>query len=72
MTKSIDIGEAGYETYATNSVGYGNYIGTDGNGDEFSSESEPTTCGASIQFRQKNIFKNFMFNYHKSLLLFMI
>lgn len=54
--QAYDTGEEGYATYATNSAGYGNHSGTDGKGDTFASTSEPTTCGAAPQFRQKNIY----------------
>lgn len=54
--QAYDTGEEGYASYATNSAGYGNYSGTDGKGDTFASTSEPTTCGAAPQFRQKNIY----------------
>ena len=55
-------GEAGYNTYATNSTGMGNYSGTSG-GDDIDSywnspsdNSGPTICGARETFRQKNIY----------------
>ena len=52
---AYDIGEANYDTYATNSTGMGNYNGTNG-ADDIVSTSEPTVCGAREGFRQKNIY----------------
>ena len=41
---AYDVGEAGYDTYATNSTGMGNYSGS------------RQTCGYSDSYRQKNIY----------------
>ncbi len=57
-----NVGEAGYDTYATDSTGMGNYIGTSGRDDidsYWNSENDnsgPAECGASEGFRQKNIY----------------
>ena len=47
---AYDVGEEGYDRYATNSTGMGNHIGTNG------SMATPDVCGASPAFRQKNIY----------------
>jgi len=52
---AYNVGEEGYATYATNSTGMGNYDETNG-GDTFASTTEPTTTGAAMEFRQKNIY----------------
>ena len=52
---AYDIGEANYDTYATDSTGMGNYNGTNG-ADDIASTSEPAVCGAREGFRQKNIY----------------
>ena len=52
---AYNIGEAGYDTYATDSTGMGNYSGTNG-ADDIASTSEPAVCGAREGFRQKNIY----------------
>ena len=50
---AYDTGEAGYDTYATDSTGMGNYAGIDDNGDNFSGIA---ACGAAPEFSQKNIY----------------
>ena len=50
---AYDVGEAGYDTYATTSTGMGNYNGI-GEGDPI--DEEPATSGSSETFRQKNIY----------------
>ena len=50
---AYNVGEAGYDTYATNSTGMGNYSGTSG-GD--TTTAAPATCGLLDAFRQKNIY----------------
>lgn len=57
-----DVGEDGYDAYATDSTGMGNCRGTSG-GDDIDSywnsstdNSGPTNCGARESFRQKNIY----------------
>ena len=50
---SYNVGENGYDTYATNSTGMGNYSGTSG-GDI--TTATPATCGLLDAFRQKNIY----------------
>ena len=50
---TYNVGETGYDIYATDSTGMGNYIGTDENADTF---SEIAFCGATTKFRQKNIY----------------
>ena len=50
---AYNVGETGYDTYATNSTGMGNYSGT-GEGD--TTNAEPATSGFSKTFRQKNIY----------------
>lgn len=50
---AYNTGEAGYNTYATNSTGMGNYIGNEG-GDP--SSETPDICGAYDIYRQKNIY----------------
>ena len=52
---AYNIGEAGYNIYATNSTGMGNYKGTNG-ADDITSTSVPAECGAREGFRQKNIY----------------
>ena len=52
---AYDVGEAGYDIYATNPTGMGNYSGTNGT-DDIASTSEPAVCGAREDFRQKNIY----------------
>ena len=52
---AYDVGEANYDTYATDSTGMGNYNGTNG-ADDIVSTSEPAVCGAREGFRQKNIY----------------
>ena len=52
---SYNVGENGYDTYATNSTGMGNYSGTDG-ADDIASTSAPAECGARGGFSQKNIY----------------
>ena len=52
---SYNVGENGYDTYATNSTGMGNYSGTNG-ADDIASTSAPAECGARDGFRQKNIY----------------
>ena len=49
---AYDVGEAGYDIYATNSEGMGNYHGVSG-ADIFPSIAP---CGAADAFRQKNIY----------------
>ena len=50
---AYNIGEVGYDdTYAINSMEMENYK----EGDEFASTSEPSTCGVSELFIQKNIY----------------
>ena len=51
--ESYDIGESGYDIYAIDSTGMGNYIGT-GVGDP--TDAEPAISGFSETFRQKNIY----------------
>ena len=53
--EAYDIGETGYDNYATDSTGMGNYSGTNGT-DDIVSTSEPAECGAREGFRQKNIY----------------
>ena len=59
---AYNVGEAGYNTYAINSIGMGNYSGTSGADDIdswWNSESDnsgPAKCGARDGFRQKNIY----------------
>ena len=48
---AYDVGEANYDTYATNSTGMGNYSGTTND-----SISGLGNCGANPLFRQKNIY----------------
>ena len=50
---AYNVGEEGYDRYATNSTGMGNYSGM-GNGDTF--PYSPTTAGGAVEFRQKNIY----------------
>ena len=50
---AYDIGEANYNTYATDSSGMGNYSGI-GEGDL--TAEEPAASGSSETFRQKNIY----------------
>ena len=50
---AYNVGEAGYDTYATDSTGMGNYNGTS-EGD--ATTDETTTCGLVDAFRQKNIY----------------
>ena len=50
---AYNVGEAGYDTYAIDSTGMGNYNGTS-EGDI--TTDEPTTCGLIDVFRQKNIY----------------
>ena len=52
---AYNVGESGYDTYATNSTGMGNCKGTSA-GDDISSTVEPSTCGSREAFRQKNIY----------------
>ena len=52
---AYNVGETGYDTYATNSTGMGNYSGTNG-ADDIASTSAPAECGARDGFRQKNIY----------------
>ncbi len=52
---AYDVREAGYDTYATNSTGMGNYSGISG-ADDIPSTSTPAECGAREGFRQKNIY----------------
>ena len=52
---AYDVGEGGYDTYAIDSTGMGNYNGING-GDDISSISSPAECGARDAFRQKNIY----------------
>ena len=51
--EAYDIGEANYDTYATDSTGMGNYSGTNG-GD--TTTATPAICGLLDVFRQKNIY----------------
>ena len=52
---AYDIGEEGYNLYAIDSAGMGNYRGTNG-ADDIISASEPALSGAREGFRQKNIY----------------
>jgi len=54
-------GDTLYPNFTKNAAGYGNYKGTDGKGDTFSSTAAPAVCGATFganidYFRQKNIY----------------
>ena len=52
---AYDVGEKGYDIYATNSTGMGNYSGING-ADDINSNSIPAECGKREGFRQKNIY----------------
>ena len=52
---AYNVGEEGYDTYAIDSTGMGNYNGING-GDDISSITSPAECGARDSFRQKNIY----------------
>ena len=52
---AYDVGETGYDTYATDSTGMGNFNGTSGS-DDIANSTEPDVCGAREGFRQKNIY----------------
>ena len=52
---AYNVGETGYDTYAIDSTGMGNYSGTSGS-DDIASINDPTECGAREGFKQKNIY----------------
>ena len=53
---AYDTGEAGYDTYALDSTGMGNYNDKNEYDEDLDGFSNITTCGAAPEFRQKNIY----------------
>jgi len=49
---AYNVGEVGYSTYATSSIGMGNYS----SGDDYTDITAPIATGSSNAFRQKNIY----------------